>query len=107
MVLLFLAFVIGMGIFMTKYARLLQSIVDLSNETKVEIFGSRYKNIYHLLGDISFLNTLWTKGCHSKISSNHLSELILKAHRMLRIQIYIGLLVFFIPLVDGLVNIGA
>jgi hypothetical protein len=106
-VLLFLAFLIGMGVFMAKYARVLQSIVECSNETGTEIFDARYKNIYHLMADISFLNALWAKGCHSEISSEKLSELIFKAHRMLRIQVYIGLLVFFIPLINGVVNIGA
>ena len=106
-VLLFLVFLIGMGIFMAKYARLLQSIVDCSNETETEIFGARYKNIYHLMADISFINTLWAKGCHNDISSSQLSELISKAHRMLRLQVYIGLLVFFVPLINGVVNIGA
>lgn len=105
-VLLFLAFLIGMGIFMVKYAWLLQSIVDCSNETEAEILGARYKNIYHLMADISFLNSLWAKGCHSEITNKQLSELIFKAHRMLRIQVYIGLLVFFIPLINGVVNIG-
>ncbi len=106
-VLLFLIFLIGMGIFMVKYARLLQSIVDYSNEIEVEIFGTRYKNSYHLMADISFINTLWAKDCHSEADNNQLSALLFKAHRMLRIQVYIGLLVFFIPLINSVVNIGA
>jgi len=92
--------------FMIKYARLLQSIVECSHDTDTQIFGARYKNIYHLMSDISFLNTLWVKGSHSQITNNQLSELIFKAHRMLRIQIYTGLLVFFIPLMNAAVKIG-
>jgi hypothetical protein len=106
-VLLFLAFLIGMGIFMARYARLLQSIVEFSNETGSEIFNARYKNVYHLMADISFINTLWAKNCHSEIANPQLSGLIARAHRMLRIQVYIGLLVFLILLINGVANIGA
>ena len=94
---------------MVIYARLLQSIVDFSNDTDTdtEIFGVRYKNVYHLMADISFLNTLWSKDSYSKISNSQLSKLIFKAHCMLRTQVYIGFLIFFIPLIYTVVNVSA
>ncbi|MCP5214540.1 MAG: hypothetical protein H6995_06000 [Pseudomonadales bacterium] len=106
-VLLFLAFLIGMGIFMIRYARLLQSIVDFSNENEAEIFGARYKNLYHLMADVSFLNMLWVKDCHVQINNHQLSKLIKKAHCMLRIGVLTGIVIFLVPLTNAVVNIGA
>ncbi len=102
-----LVFLVGMGFFMAKYTRVLTAIVDRSNESGVDIFGARYKNVYPLMADINFLNTLWAKGCHEQITDAQLSELVVKAHRMLRATMIIGLLVLFIPLINAVVNIGA
>lgn len=103
---LFPVLLIGMGVFMVKYARVLTEIVDCSNESGVAIFRARYKNVYHLMADISFLNTLWGKGCQKQIPDLQLSELVAKAHRMLRAQVLIGLFVFFVPFTIGVVRIG-
>ncbi len=106
-VIIFLAFLIGMGIFMAKYARVLTAMVNRSNEAGIEIFGAKYKNIYHLMADISFLNTLWAKDCHMQIEDNQLSSLTATAHLMLRTQVYIGFFVFLGPLANAVVNAGA
>ncbi len=103
---LFVVSLVGIGIFMAKYVRVLTAIVDRSNESGVEIFGARYKSIYSLMADINFLNTLWGKGCHEQIADAQLSELVAKAHRMLRAMMIVGIFVFFIPLINAVINIG-
>jgi uncharacterized integral membrane protein len=103
---IFVAFLIGMGIFLAKYYRILSSIVNRSNETGIEIFGTRYKNVYSLMADISFLNTLWAKECFMQIKDGQLTELLAKAHNMLRAQVYIGLFMFLVFLVFVAVNTG-
>ncbi len=105
-VILFLVFMLGMGIFLVMYARVLTAIVDRSNSSGVQIFGASYKNIYHLMADISFLNTLWAKDCHKQITDPELSGLVAKAHRMLRAQVLVGLLIFFVPLFIAVVKIS-
>jgi hypothetical protein len=103
---LFFPVLIGVGIFLIKYSRTLTAIVDQSNVAGVDIFGARYKNVYHIMGDVGFLNSLWVRGCYKKISEPKLSELVARAHRMLRAGILISMLVFFIPLVIAVVRIG-
>jgi len=106
-VIIFLVFLVGMGIFMAKYARVLTAMVKRSNEAGIEIFGAKYKNTYHLIADISFLNMLWTKDCYKQIKDNQLSSLTATAHRMLRAQVYFGFFVFLVPLTNAVVNAGA
>lgn len=102
----FLAFLIGVGVFLVKYSRILTAIVDQSNASGVDIFGARYKDVYHLMGNASFLNSLWEKGSYKRISEPQLSDLVARAHRMLRAGIFISILVFFIPLVIAVARIG-
>ncbi|SIS78976.1 hypothetical protein [Neptunomonas antarctica] len=106
-VILFLASLVGMGFFLIKYLHVLAAIVDCSNASGVEIFGAHYKNVYHLMADVRFLNTLWVKGCHEQVADSQLSTLVAKAHRMLRAGVLIGLLIFFVPLINAVVKIGA
>ncbi len=98
---------IGWGFYLAKYARLLKSIVDYSNENNVELFGARYRDLYHLYADIGFLNTLWKKDCHSQVDDSNLSMLVFRAHRMLRTQMTIGVFLFAIPLVNAFVKANA
>ena len=105
-VLIGVAFIIGFGAFFIKYARSLPSIVTYSNQSEIEVFGARYKNLYHLMADVSFINTLWEKGCYQTISDPLLSSLIKKAHRMLRFGVIIGALLFFAPLINAVIKIG-
>lgn len=106
-VFLFFAFLIGAGVFLIKYSQVLAAIVDCSNTSGIEIFGARYKNVYQLMADVRFLNALWVKDCHEQIADSQLSKLVAKAHYMLRIGVVIGLLMFFVPLINAVLTIGA
>ncbi len=68
MVILFLIALISSGVYLVRFARLLQNIVDYSSENNIPIFNANYKNLYHLYADFSFMNTLWMKDCHKQIT---------------------------------------
>jgi hypothetical protein len=104
MVIVFFGFLIFIGAYLIKYSRVLGSIVDYSNANSVDIFGARYKNLYHLYADISFMNELWKKGCHDSIDDQTLREYINNAHSMLRTQVYLGLVVVLIPLFNAIIK---
>lgn len=104
---LLLALMVGAGIFLIKYSRTLTTIVDYSNATGISVFGNQYRNAYQLMSDTSFLNHLWVKNCHKEIEDSQLSNLVAKAHSMLRFGISVGLLIFSVMLINAMVTISA
>lgn len=101
------AFLIGAGVYLIQYVRVLSAIVHESNESGEDIFGARYKNTSHLGADAGFLNELWIKGCQDRVSSPKLSAHILKAHKLLRWGIYVSTGGFFGLLLIRIINISA
>ncbi len=59
------------------------------------------------MADVSFLNALWVKDCHEQIPDPQLSNLVAKAHHMLRAGVVIGLFMFFVPLINAVLKIGS
>lgn len=94
-VILFFISIPLLGAYMVIYARKLASIAEYAHENQIEIFGAKYKNVYHLYGDISFLNNLWAQGCYEEIEDEVLTELVASAHKMLRIGVVTMTLIVF------------
>ena len=95
-----------MTILMVKYVRVLQSIIRYANETNTDIFGAHYKNIYHLISDASFINTLSKKNCYFEIEDKNLSQLIEKGSKLLRIQTICALLFAIYHIATIILNNG-
>jgi hypothetical protein len=103
---LFYGIFIAGGFHLLKYVSLLQDIVDYSIKNNIAIFGVTYTSVYHLYADVSFFNSLWKKGCHSKIDCTELSSKVLIAHKMLRMLTYGSLLLISIQFINGVTQIG-
>ncbi len=96
---LFPAFLIAIGVAGAKYYRVLQSIIDYSNNKSIRVFGTQYRSLYQMASDITFSSNLWDSNKVATCEDEGLKTLLLKANKMFKWQMYGGIclfLVFFI-----------
>lgn len=85
---------VGSGVYAIRYYRQLRAAVDYSNEHGVDIFGARYRDIYHLISDVGFANSLWSSVKVQECEDEGLKAHLYTCHQMLRRQTYAGIAIF-------------
>ncbi len=91
---LFPAFLVAIGVAGEKYYRMLQSIIDYSQNNSVNVFGTQYRSLFQMASDITFSSNLWDSNKVESCEDEGLKVLLLKANKMFKWQMYGGLSLF-------------
>ena len=86
------------------YVRALTFVSTYCLEQGLEIFGRKYSNIYHLMADINFLNELWSGEAIETTENATLKQGLLKAGKLLKTNMVVGLVLFMLPVLSAVVN---
>jgi len=91
----FLASIVIIIVLLFLYARKLGAILSYSQSHDLPIFGQRYRSVLTLSADGYFLNELFSGKQIGDIDDSGLRDRLRIARKLLRLQIGLGLLVFF------------
>jgi len=92
--LIILFLVLWISLVVTYYLSI-ESIAAYAVSNKLPIFGALYKNVYHLMADISFLNNLWAGELIEDEKDQELKNKLTRTKRLLKSNIYFSLILFF------------
>jgi hypothetical protein len=83
------------SILVLRYYRSIQSVANYACGNDVSVFGAIYKNTYHLMADISFLENLWSGEKIGSEEDQELRQRLIRARKLLRFNMFFSLGLFF------------
>lgn len=82
------------------YVRALTFVANYSQSHHSAVFDRNYANIYHLISDIGFLNDLWAGNTIDATQDTELRQVLLRAHKLLRINMGISIAMFLAVIIN-------